>query len=70
MLGKCRCLCCGQPLSVDLDQKVLEFLEDERNEASQVSNQLLKQGHIREMSDPAYKPPLCFRIVLRLQQVV
>ena len=32
VLGKRRNLRCGQPLSVDLDQKVFEFLEDERSE--------------------------------------
>ena len=32
VLGKCRCLCCWQPLLVDLDQKVFKFLEDERSE--------------------------------------
>ena len=32
VLGKHRHLRCGQPLSVDLDQKVFEFLEDERSE--------------------------------------
>jgi len=82
VLGKCRCLRCGQPLSVNLDQKVFEFLEDETDRCSYVSSQLLYWSVIYEhlgvapevgtysrdkMSDPAYKPPLCFRLALRLQ---
>ena len=41
-LGKRRRLCWGKPLSVELDQKVFEFLEEERSEGRPVSNQLLK----------------------------
>ena len=41
VLGKRRRLRCGQPLAVDLDHKVFEFLEDERREGRPVSNQLL-----------------------------
>ena len=41
-LGKRRHLPHGKPLSVELDQKVFEFLEDERSEGRPVSNQLLK----------------------------
>ena len=85
MLGKHRRLRCGQPLSVDLDQKVFEFLEDETDRCSYVSSQLLYRmyqsaicehlgvvpevgAYMRDkMSDPAYKPPLHFRLGLRLQ---
>ena len=48
VLGKRRCLCCGQPLSVDLDQKVFEFLEDETERCSYVSSQLLYRSVICE----------------------
>ena len=83
VLGKRRHLRCGQPLSVDLDQKVFKFLEDETDRCSYVSSQLLYRSVICErlgvapevgvysrgkMSDPAYKPPLRFRLALRLQK--
>ena len=48
VLGKRRRLCCGQPLSVDLDQKVFEFLEDETERCSYVSSQLLYRSVICE----------------------
>ena len=48
MLGKSRCLCCGQPLSVDLDQKVFEFLEDKTDRCSYMSSQLLYRSVICE----------------------
>ena len=73
VLGKRPRLCCGQPLSVDLDH---EFLEDERSKGRSVSNQLLsvcnnymflcqplgvapEEGAFSQdkISDPAYKPP-------------
>ena len=76
MLGKRRRLRCGQPLSVDPDQKVFEFLEDETDRCSYVSSQLLYRSVIickylgvapeegaysrDKMSDPAYKPPYVF----------
>ena len=41
-LGKRRRLIHGNPLSVELDQKVFEFLENERSKGRPVSNQLLK----------------------------
>ena len=41
MLGKHHRLRCGQPLSVNLDQKVFEFLEDETDWCSYVPSQLL-----------------------------
>ena len=46
-LGKRRRLCCGKPLSVELDQKVFEFLEEERSEGRPISNQLLKTKAIQ-----------------------
>ena len=46
-LGKRRRLTHGKPLSVELDQKVFEFLEDERSEGRPVSNQLLKTKAIQ-----------------------
>ena len=45
--GKRRRLCWGKPLSVELDQKVFEFLEEERSEGRPVSNQLLKTKAIQ-----------------------
>jgi len=48
MLGKRRRLHCGQPLSVDLDQKVFKFLEEETDRCSYVSNQLLYRSVICE----------------------
>jgi len=36
VLGKRRCLRCGQPLSVNLDHKVFEFLEEETDRCSYV----------------------------------
>ena len=42
VLGKRRCINHGKPLSLELDQKVFEFLEDERSERRAVLNQLLK----------------------------
>ena len=41
-LGKHRHINHGKPLSLELDQKVFEFLEDERSEGRAVLNQLLK----------------------------
>ena len=46
-LGKRRHLTHSKPLSVELDQKVFEFLEDERSEGRPVSNQLLKTKAIQ-----------------------
>ena len=45
--GKRRCHCWGKPLSVELDQKVCEFLEEERTGGRPVSNQLLKTKAIQ-----------------------
>ena len=40
--GKRRRVCCGKPLSTELDQKVYEFLEEERSQGRAVSNEVLK----------------------------
>ena len=40
--GKRRRVCCGKPLSTELDQKVYEFLEKERSQGRAVSNEVLK----------------------------
>ena len=40
--GKRRHVCCGKPLSTELDQKVYEFLEEERSQGRAVSNEVLK----------------------------
>ena len=40
--GKRRRVCCGKPLLTELDQKVYEFLEEERSQGRAVSNKLLK----------------------------
>jgi len=53
-LGKCHCLDCGQPLSVDLDQKVFEFLEDERSKQQKLGMDAWEQGYISPL------PPLAF----------
>jgi len=84
MLGKCRCLCCGQPLSVDLDHRVsgawgtTESVARADRQLLSVCNIMFLYQHLGaspeegaysqdRMSDPAYKPPLRFRLVLRLQ---
>ena len=76
MLGKRRCLRCGQPLSVDLDHRVSELVS-RADRLLSVFNIMLCQhlgvapeegAYSRDkMSDPAYKPPLRFRLALRLQ---
>jgi len=65
MLGKRRCLRCGQPLLADLDHRVSELC-DGRSVASIVCNMLCQRLGVApeegaysrdKMSDPAYKPP-------------
>ena len=77
MLGKRRCLRCGQPLSVDLDHRVSELVARADRQLLSVCNITLCQhlgvapeegAYSRDkMSDPAYKPPLHFQLALRLQ---
>ena len=72
MHGKCRCLRCGQPMSVDLDHRVSELVARADRQLLSVCNTTLCQhlGMAREegaysrdkMSDPAYKPLLRFRL--------
>ena len=68
ILGKRRCLRCGQPLSVDLDHRVSELVA--RADRHNLGVATEEGAYSRDkMSDPAYKPPLCFRLALRLQKV-
>ena len=48
--GKRRRVCCGKPLSTELDQKVYEFLEEERSQERAVSNELFKLGALQVAS--------------------
>ena len=78
MLGKRRCLRCGQPLSVHLDHQVLERVARADRQLLLDCNIMLCQhlgvateegAYTRDkMSDPAYKPPPRFRLALKLQK--
>ena len=67
MLGKRRCLRCGQPLSVNLDHRVSELVARADRQLLSVCNIMLCQhlgvateegAYLRDkLSDPAYKPP-------------
>ena len=82
VLGKRHRLRCGQPLSVDIDHRVSgeekrRPIGVEPASATSVIIMFLRQhlgvapevgAYSRDkMSDPAYKPPLHFRLALRLQ---
>ena len=77
VLRKCHRLHCGQPLSVDLDHWVSGGREKRRKiGVESASTELVspsrrgpgRGGYSRDkMSDPAYKPSLRFRLVIRLQ---